>query len=68
MRRRGPRPRDRCVIRICRQLYWEQDVDYRKMVARHFTGTFRHVMYRFEMAAILEQGGLARHEKQLRAE
>jgi hypothetical protein len=64
MRRRGP-----CrVIQVFRQFFGEQDVDYRKMVARHFTGTFGHVMYRFGMAAILEQGRLARREKQMGAE
>jgi hypothetical protein len=59
-----PLPRDRYVIRICPQFYWKLDVDYESIAARHFTGPVRHVMYRYGMPAILEQGRLARSEKQ----
>jgi hypothetical protein len=38
-------PRDRYVLTNRRQFYWEKDVNYSKIVARHFTGTTRHVMY-----------------------
>jgi hypothetical protein len=40
-----PLPRERYVLTNRRQFYWEKDVDYSKIVARHFTGTTRHVMY-----------------------
>jgi hypothetical protein len=45
----------RYVISNCRQFYWEQDVDYTAIVARHFTGTVRHVMYRYGMPTILRE-------------
>ena len=48
-------PSNRYVISNCRQFYWEQDVDYKTIVARHFTGTVRHVMYRYGMPEILRQ-------------
>ncbi|MGD1062625.1 MAG: hypothetical protein ABR860_05125 [Terracidiphilus sp.] len=48
-------PPDRYVISICRQFYWERDVDYRTIAARHFTGTVRHVMYGKGMPLILRQ-------------
>jgi hypothetical protein len=38
-------PRDRYVISNRRQFYWETDVDYSMIAARHFTGPVRHVMY-----------------------
>lgn len=49
-----PLPRDRYVNKICRRFYWERDVDYCTIAARHLTDTVRHVMYRFGMMAILE--------------
>jgi hypothetical protein len=48
-------PRERYVISARRQFYFEQDVDYQKIVARHFTGTVRHVMYKFGMPILLDQ-------------
>lgn len=48
-------PADRYVVSPCRQFYWEKDVDYRTIAARHFTGTVRHVMYGAGMPAILRQ-------------
>jgi hypothetical protein len=48
-------PSDRYVISARRQFYWEKDVDYCAIVARHFTGTVRHVMYKFGMPEILRQ-------------
>jgi hypothetical protein len=51
-----PLPDSRYVISNRRQFYWEQDVDYKSIVARHFTGTVRHVMYRYGMPAILRGG------------
>ena len=50
-----PLPKDRYVVSACRQFYWEKDVDYRTIAARHFTGTVRHVMYRKGIPAILRQ-------------
>jgi len=49
-----PLPRDRYVVSRARQFYWEPDVDYSKIVARHFTGTTRHVMYMKGMPWILQ--------------
>jgi hypothetical protein len=48
-------PDSRYVISNRRQFYWEKDVDYTTIVARHFTGTVRHVMYRYGMPEILRQ-------------
>jgi hypothetical protein len=48
-------PRGKYVISTRRQFYFEEDVDYRKIVARHFTGTVRHVMYKFGMPILLDQ-------------
>jgi hypothetical protein len=48
-------PKDRYIISNCRQFYWEQDVDYGKIAARHFTGPVRHVLYKFGMSFLLEQ-------------
>jgi hypothetical protein len=48
-------PSSRYVISICRQFYWERDVDYKSIAARHFTGTVRHVMYGRGMPWILRQ-------------
>ena len=51
-------PDDRYVISARRQFYSETDVDYRNIVARHFTGTVRHVMYRHGIPEILRQSKL----------
>jgi len=48
-------PAARYVISARRQFYWETDVDYGAIVARHFTGTVRHVMYRYGLPALLRQ-------------
>lgn len=48
-------PSDRYVISVCRQFYWEQDVDYKTIAARHFTRPVRHVMYGRGMPWVLRQ-------------
>ena len=48
-------PSRRYVISVCRQFYWERDVDYKTIAARHFTGPVRHVMYGTGMPWILRQ-------------
>jgi hypothetical protein len=48
-------PEDRYVISARRQFYWETDVDYKTIAARHFTGTVRHVMYGRGMPWVLSQ-------------
>ena len=50
-----PLPASRYVISNCRQFYWERDVDYMTIAARHFTGPVRHVMYGKGMPWILRQ-------------
>jgi hypothetical protein len=50
-----PLPSNRYVISICRQFYWEQDVDYGAIVARHFTNPVRHLMYKYGMPLLLKQ-------------
>lgn len=48
-------PSSRYVISVCRQFYWERDVDYKTIAARHFTGPVRHVMYGRGMPWVLRQ-------------
>ena len=48
-------PSSRYVISVCRQFYWEKDVDYSAIAARHFTTPVRHVMYKYGMPIILKQ-------------
>jgi hypothetical protein len=48
-------PPDRYVINNYRQFYWERDVDYKTVAARHFTGPVRHVMYGRGMPWVLRQ-------------
>lgn len=48
-----PLPRNRYVLAEARQFYWQPDVDYSRIAARHFTGTTRHVMYLKGMPWIL---------------
>ena len=48
-------PSSRYVISVCRQFYWERDVDYKTIAARHFTGPVRHVMYARGMPWVLRQ-------------
>lgn len=55
-----PLPADRYVISNQRQFYWEKDVDYRMIAARHFTGTVRHVLYKYGMPALLVKARLGR--------
>lgn len=50
-----PLPESRYVISNRRQFYWEEDVDYKSIVARHFTGTVRHVLYQYGMPILLKQ-------------
>ena len=59
-----PLPDDRYVISARRQFYSETDVDYRNIVARHFTGTVRHLMYGYGMPVILEQSRQVLTEKE----
>jgi hypothetical protein len=51
-------PPSRYVISNCRQFYFEKDVDYGAIATRHFTGTVRHVMYKFGMPEVLRQSRL----------
>jgi len=48
-------PPSRYVISVCRQFYWEKDVDYAAITARHFTTPVRHVMYKYGMPILLKQ-------------
>ncbi len=48
-------PRNRYIVSNRRQFYWEKDVDYSAIAARHFTGTVRHVMYSKGMPELLRQ-------------
>lgn len=50
-----PLPPSRYVVNIRRQFYWEEDLDYTSIVARHFTTPVRHVMYRYGMPILLDQ-------------
>lgn len=50
-----PLPQNRYVISNRRQFYFEKDVDYNAIAARHFTGTVRHVMYKTGIPEILRQ-------------
>jgi hypothetical protein len=50
-----PLPRNRYVVSNRRQFYWEADVDYSTIVARHFTGPVRHLMYSKGIPAIQRQ-------------
>jgi hypothetical protein len=54
-----PLPRDRYVVSNRRQFYFEEDVDYSAIAARHFTGTVRHVMYGTGIPEILRQARLS---------
>lgn len=51
-------PHDRYVISNQRQFYFENDLDYSTIAARHFTGTVRHVMYRYGIPEILRQANI----------
>lgn len=53
--RASPLPGNRYVVSNRRQFYWEKDVDYSAIAARHFTGTVRHVMYGKGMPELLRQ-------------
>jgi hypothetical protein len=48
-------PRQKYVVSNRRQFYWEEDVDYSSITARHFTGPVRHIMYRNGMPEIMPQ-------------
>jgi len=50
-----PLPANRYVVSNRRQFYWEKDVDYSAIAARHFTGTVRHIMYSKGMPELLRQ-------------
>jgi hypothetical protein len=51
-----PLPRERYVVSNQRQFYWEDDVDYSNIAARHFTGPVRHVMYSKGVPNLLKHG------------
>ncbi|MGD0345839.1 MAG: hypothetical protein ABSA85_03730 [Terracidiphilus sp.] len=59
-----PLPEDRYVISNQRQFHWEKDVEYGAIAARHFTGTVRHVLYKYGMPLILQQSRDGIWEKQ----
>ena len=48
-------PSSRYVISIRRQFYWEPDIDYASIAARHFTTPVRHVMYKYGLPLLLKQ-------------
>jgi len=48
-----PLPEDRYVTAKSRQFYWQKDVDYRQIAARHFVSPIRHVMYLKGMAWLM---------------
>lgn len=58
-----PLPESRYVISNQRQFYWERDVDYTEIAARHFTGTVRHVLYKYGMPLIWQQSRASVGEK-----
>lgn len=53
--RAEPLPRAGYVVSNRRQFFCEQDVDYSQIVARHFTGTTRHVLYNKAISHILSR-------------
>jgi hypothetical protein len=57
-------PRSRYVVDTRRQFYWDPDVDYTSVVARHFVTPVRHVMYRKGIPTILRQSAALKDEKQ----
>lgn len=59
-----PLPEERYVVSNRRQFYWQQDVNYHAIAARHFTGTVRHVMYRYGIPQILRQSKLRSFAKE----
>lgn len=40
-----PLPRDRYVLNMARQFYWQPDISYAQIAVRHFATPIRHVMY-----------------------
>lgn len=50
-----PLSKQKYVVSNRRQFYWEEDIDYSTIMARHFTGPVRHVMYRKGMPKVLQQ-------------
>jgi hypothetical protein len=54
-----PLSRQKYVVSNRRQFYWEQDVDYSTISARHFTGTVRHIMYAKGMRFIISDSRIA---------
>jgi hypothetical protein len=59
-----PLPRGRYVVDTRRQFYWDPDVDYTSVVARHFVTPVRHVMYRKGIPNILRQSTALMSRKQ----
>jgi len=50
-----PLPKNRYVVSNRRQFYWDEDIKYEDIVARHFTSPVRHVLYRKAMPFILQK-------------
>lgn len=46
---------ERFVLSNCRQFYWQSDVDYSQIVARHFTGPVRHLYYSKGLPVLIHQ-------------
>lgn len=56
----SPLPSDLYVVSSDRQFWWETDVDYSSIRARHFTGTVRHLMYSKGYPALRSNNGKPR--------
>jgi len=50
-----PLARENYVVSNRRQFYWEPDVDYSSIAARHFTGPVRHLMYGKGMPKVIQK-------------
>lgn len=50
-----PLPVERYVISVGRRFYWEADIDYDQIIARHFVSPVRHVMYINGMSYLLRR-------------
>jgi hypothetical protein len=58
-----PLPIRRYVVNTRRQFYWDMDIDYAAVVARHFVTPVRHVMYKTGIPTILRQSRMLVDEK-----
>ena len=50
-----PLSRERYIVSTQRQFYFEDDVEYSSIAARHFVTPVRHVMYKFAMPYLIER-------------